>query len=56
MLNVEGYHGIAIDGTNLKIDGDGTATISLEPGEYTIYCSVACGGDHEEMTAKLIIN
>ncbi|WP_332694296.1 hypothetical protein [Halalkalibacter lacteus] len=45
---------MAIEGADLKIDGDGEATVTLEAGEYIIYCTIPCGGGHEEMTAKLI--
>ncbi|WP_078548493.1 cytochrome c oxidase subunit II [Litchfieldia alkalitelluris] len=56
LKNVEGYHGIMIDGTDVKIDGDGKATVNLEAGEYIIRCSIPCGGGHAEMTAKLVVS
>ncbi|MFC0471425.1 cytochrome C oxidase subunit II [Halalkalibacter kiskunsagensis] len=55
LKNVEGYYGVVIDGTDLKIDGDGEQTVTLEAGEYIIYCSIPCGGGHDEMTATLIV-
>lgn len=56
LKNAEGYHGITIDGTNVKIDGEGKATANLEPGEYTIRCSIMCGEGHGEMTATLVVS
>ncbi|MFC0558454.1 cytochrome C oxidase subunit II [Halalkalibacter alkalisediminis] len=55
LKNVEGYHGVEIEGADLKIDGDGEQTVTLAAGEYIIYCSIPCGGDHDKMTAKLIV-
>ncbi|WP_078554058.1 hypothetical protein [Bacillus alkalicellulosilyticus] len=55
LKNVDGYHGIEIRGTNVKINGDGKSTVTLEPGEYEIYCSIPCGGGHDEMIATLIV-
>lgn len=55
LTSEEGYHGIAIEGTDLKIDKEGNASTTLETGEYTIICTVPCGEGHEEMTAKLIV-
>jgi cytochrome c oxidase subunit II len=56
LKNKEGYHGITIDGTKVKIDGEGKATVNLEAGEYIIRCSIPCGTGHTEMTAKLIVS
>ncbi len=55
LKNEEGYHGISIEGTNLKIDGDGSASVVLEPGEYKVKCSIPCGGDHDTMEATIIV-
>lgn len=55
LVNEEGYHGITIDGTDVAINGEGTATATLEPGEYKVVCSVPCGDGHEEMTTQLIV-
>ncbi|WP_019413159.1 hypothetical protein [Paenisporosarcina sp. TG20] len=55
LVNGEGFHGITIEGTDVKIDGDGSATTSLEPGEYKVICSVPCGEGHAEMTTQLIV-
>lgn len=55
LVNEEGYHGITIDGTDVAINGDGTATTTLEPGEYKVVCSVPCGEGHAEMTTQLIV-
>ena len=55
LVNKEGYHGITIDGTDVAINGEGTATATLEPGEYKVVCSVPCGTGHEEMSALLIV-
>jgi len=55
LKNSEGYHGIEIEGTDIKIDGEGSATATLEPGEYTVKCSIQCGTGHEEMTATIVV-
>ncbi|WP_416149928.1 cytochrome C oxidase subunit II [Salipaludibacillus sp. HK11] len=53
--NEEGHHGIEIEGTDVVIDGEGSATADLEPGEYRIYCSIPCGEGHDEMEAMLVV-
>ncbi|OZM55984.1 hypothetical protein CIB95_14150 [Lottiidibacillus patelloidae] len=55
LKNTTGHHGITIDGTDINIQGEGTDSANLEPGEYIIRCSIACGTGHMEMTAKLIV-
>jgi heme/copper-type cytochrome/quinol oxidase subunit 2 len=55
LKNTEGFHGIHIEGTDITIEGDGTYTTELEPGEYTIVCSIVCGTGHNMMKAKLIV-
>ncbi|MDG5787220.1 cytochrome C oxidase subunit II [Evansella sp. AB-P1] len=53
--NEDGFHGIGIEGTDFSINGDGSATVNLEPGEYTIYCNIPCGQGHDDMVATLIV-
>ncbi|MEK4564211.1 cytochrome C oxidase subunit II [Alkalihalobacillus sp. FSL R5-0424] len=53
--NVEGHHGIEVDGTDVSIAGEGSVNTSLEPGEYTIRCTIPCGAGHAEMLATLIV-
>ncbi|MFD1927118.1 cytochrome C oxidase subunit II [Sporosarcina siberiensis] len=54
--NEEGMHGIAIDGLDVDIKGDGEATFTpTEPGEYTIYCNIPCGTGHDDMKSTLIV-
>ncbi|WP_416151151.1 cytochrome C oxidase subunit II [Salipaludibacillus sp. HK11] len=55
LVNDEGHHGISIEGTDLTIDGEGSDTVTLEPGEYTIICTIPCGEGHEEMTAVITV-
>lgn len=55
LVNEEGFHGISVDGTDLSIEDEGTATAELEPGEYTIRCSVPCGAGHADMVSTLIV-
>ncbi len=55
LKNIEGYHGITVEGTDMKIDGEGSATANLKPGEYKIICSIPCGEGHHEMTAMLVV-
>lgn len=55
LTNEEGLHGIQIDGTDLNIQGDGSGKLTLEPGEYTIRCSVPCGQGHADMVSTLTV-
>ncbi|MBU9721219.1 MULTISPECIES: cytochrome C oxidase subunit II [Bacillaceae] len=53
--NQEGHHGIGIEGTDISINGDGSQTAQLEPGEYRIYCNIPCGQGHADMVATLVV-
>ncbi|MEQ6377172.1 cytochrome C oxidase subunit II [Bacillaceae bacterium S4-13-58] len=55
LKNEDGYHGIEIEGTDVKIEGEGSDSATLEAGEYTIKCSVPCGSGHDTMTTKLVV-
>ncbi|UOQ47020.1 cytochrome C oxidase subunit II [Gracilibacillus caseinilyticus] len=55
LTSKEGFHGIVIENSDVSIEGEGSATTTLEPGEYTIRCSVPCGTGHSEMTATLVV-
>ncbi|WP_163536953.1 cytochrome C oxidase subunit II [Gracilibacillus sp. YIM 98692] len=55
LTNEEGFHGIEVVGTDIAVDGEGSATGVLEPGEYTIRCSIQCGTGHSEMVSTLIV-
>ncbi|WP_186578906.1 cupredoxin domain-containing protein [Aquibacillus kalidii] len=55
LKNKEGFHGIKVEGTDVTIEGEGSATTNLEAGEYTIRCVVPCGTGHAEMSAKLVV-
>jgi cytochrome c oxidase subunit II len=51
----EGVHGIGIEGTDINIQQDQQEEVTLEPGEYKIYCNVPCGQGHADMTATIIV-
>lgn len=53
--STEGYHGLQINGTDVNLEGEGTKTVNLKAGEYTIQCSVPCGEGHADMQSKLIV-
>ena len=55
--NVEGNHGIAVEGTNTEVElnGEGSITTELEPGEYTVRCTIPCGAGHAEMVTTIIV-
>jgi Heme/copper-type cytochrome/quinol oxidases, subunit 2 len=55
--NKIGVHGLKIDDLNVELTNENPQTELefTEPGEYLIYCSIACGQGHETMTAKLVI-
>lgn len=56
LTNAEGMHGIAIDGLDVSIEGEGEVTFTPdEPGEYTIYCNIPCGQGHDEMKSTLVV-
>ena len=55
LKNNEGFHGIAIEGTDIAIEGDGYYTTTLKPGEYTIICNVICGTGHYDIIATLVV-
>lgn len=56
LTNAEGMHGIAIDGLDVSIEGEGEATFTPdELGEYTIYCNIPCGQGHDEMISTLVV-
>ncbi|GGA74576.1 cytochrome C oxidase subunit II [Ornithinibacillus halotolerans] len=56
LTNEAGHHGIAIEGLDVSIEGEGTATFTpTEPGEYKIYCSIMCGEGHGDMIATLVV-
>ncbi|MGN8644496.1 cytochrome C oxidase subunit II [Gracilibacillus sp. HCP3S3_G5_1] len=55
LTNEEGFHGIEIEGTDIVLADEGSATTTLEAGEYTIRCSIPCGVGHNEMIATLIV-
>jgi cytochrome c oxidase subunit 2 len=54
--NVDGTHGLSIDGTDVNLKGANlTKTTTLKAGTYNIRCSFLCGTGHMTMTAKLIV-
>src|SRR5699024_12107393 len=55
LTSKEGFHGIQVEGTDIEIEQDGTASGNLEPGEYNIICSVPCGAGHDDMVSTLIV-
>lgn len=55
LKNAEGMHGIQILDTDVSINGNGSATTTLEPGEYDIICSIQCGTGHADMVSKLVV-
>lgn len=55
LTNEEGHHGLMIEGTDVEIDGEGSATATLEAGEYRMYCSIPCGEGHEDMETTLVV-
>lgn len=53
--NVSGNHGIVVEGTDVEINGEGSVSTELEPGEYTIRCTIPCGAGHAEMVTTLVV-
>ncbi|MGP4071572.1 cytochrome C oxidase subunit II [Piscibacillus sp. B03] len=57
LVNVEGMHGITIDGVDgFELKDAGSQTVHLDPGEYTVRCSVPCGQGHMDMVATIVVN
>ncbi|WP_277673557.1 cytochrome C oxidase subunit II [Piscibacillus halophilus] len=57
LLNKEGMHGITIDELeDFELQGDERKTVHLDPGEYTVRCSVPCGEGHMDMVATIVAN
>lgn len=52
--SVEGTHGFEIEGTDVNLQGKGTATVTLKPGTYHVHCSIPCGQGHQNMKATII--
>lgn len=50
----EGYHGFKIEGTDVNLEGKGTAKVTLKPGTYNVHCSIPCGSGHKDMKAKIV--
>lgn len=56
LTSKEGTHGVTIEGTDVNIQSEGTATFTpKEPGEYMIHCSVPCGEGHSSMMSTLVV-
>ncbi len=55
LSNEEGFHEIEVEGTDINVESDGSSSATLEPGEYTIRCSIACGPGHDDMVATLVV-
>ena len=55
--NKSGVHGLKIDELQVSLDNNNKETELefTEPGEYIIYCSIACGPGHQTMQAKLVV-
>jgi cytochrome c oxidase subunit 2 len=51
----EVVHGFKIEGTDVDIQKNGTATVTLNSGTYMIHYDIPCGNGHQDMTAKLIV-
>lgn len=53
--NIEGVHGVMIEGEDVNIEGDESKVVNLKPGEYTLRCTVPCGTGHAQMVSKLVV-
>ncbi|WLD94812.1 cytochrome C oxidase subunit II [Alkalihalobacillus sp. AL-G] len=52
----EGVHGLGIKGKNdFNIKKSGSKELTLEPGEYQVYCTIPCGEGHADMVSTLIV-
>jgi heme/copper-type cytochrome/quinol oxidase subunit 2 len=56
LKNKEGYHGLEVVGTGLKLVMDKPQTVVFKkPGTYVIHCNIMCGSEHSQMQSKLIV-
>jgi cytochrome c oxidase subunit II len=53
--NVDGNHGLMIEGEDVNISGGSSDVVNLKAGEYTLRCSIPCGNGHAEMVSKLVV-
>lgn len=55
-LELEGGHGIKVDGTDIKLGPGNTSTVvTLKEGTYEFKCSIQCGKGHNDMVSKLVV-
>jgi cytochrome c oxidase subunit 2 len=54
LKNVEGAHGLLVQGEDVTVDGNSSEVLNLKPGKYKVVCSVPCGAGHAKMQATLI--
>jgi cytochrome c oxidase subunit II len=55
LKNTNGVHGVAIEGTDIKLQGDQSEVVTLAAGTYEFHCNIMCGTGHQNMHAKLIV-
>lgn len=53
--NSDGFHGIQIQETGDSIEAGKAKTLNLEPGTYTIVCSIMCGAGHADMKSTIVV-
>ncbi|WEK55202.1 MAG: cytochrome C oxidase subunit II [Candidatus Cohnella colombiensis] len=53
--NINGMHGVKIDGTDIKLRGDQSTVVQLAAGTYNFECNIPCGAGHTKMKATLIV-
>ena len=57
LVNAEGMHGITIDELDgFELEGEGSKTVELEAGEYTVRCSIPCGQGHADMVTTIQVS
>ena len=56
LKNKEGYHGLEVVGTGLKLVMDKPQTVVFKKaGTYVIHCNIMCGSAHSQMQSKLVV-
>lgn len=55
LRNVEGRHGIEIEGLDIVVMDEPVEVTFDTPGEYRIICNILCGPGHDDMVATLIV-
>lgn len=56
LKNSQGNHALKVEGYDKEVKGGKTISfVADKTGEFTYICSIFCGGGHDDMVGKLIV-